>query len=130
MDYWELYANAARRPGLYGLDGSYGQFCAFLTGADAVADGLPLTGFREFLVVRLGDGNNLTWAGLVLRLAFPAARTGWPDLARTPEGDRMAVRTLFRLLDEFLTTRADVDGPARIVEEYEAWLNTQSWHRP
>jgi hypothetical protein len=129
VDYWALFAEMGKRPGLYGLDGSYGQICAFLAGADAVTDGLPLTGFREFLVVRAGLGNNLTWQGLVLRLAFPAVATGWPALLQTVDGNRTAVRTLFALLDEFLVTRAGVDGPARIVEEYQAWLEQQSWHR-
>lgn len=130
MTYRTLFAEVRERPGLYGLDGSFREFCAFVTGADAGNDWQLLTGFRELLVVRVGTGNNLTWVGLVLRLAFPDAESGWPGLLTTPDGDRAAVATLFRLLDEFLERRAAPGEPAGIFAEYQAWLQAQPWYQP
>jgi hypothetical protein len=58
-------------------------------------------------VTRFGGGNNLTWEGLVLRLAFPAVSFG-PRRAELQAGAQLnavAVETLFGLLDEFLERR-------------------------
>jgi hypothetical protein len=86
VDYRKLFSDLQRRPGMFGLDGSFGQFCAFLTGVDAGHDWQFLTGFRELLVTRGGTGNHLTWTGLVVRLALrPRPGTAQrPDAASRP----------------------------------------------
>ena len=65
MNYRELFQQIRERPGMWGLDGSYGQFCAFLLGCDAGNAWPLLTGFREWLVVRsliLPDSSHFgTW---------------------------------------------------------------------
>lgn len=66
VDYQQLFVEVSKRPGMYGLDGSFGQFVAFLNGVDAGNDLQLLAGFPEWPIVRLGDGNNLAWSGLVL----------------------------------------------------------------
>jgi hypothetical protein len=129
VDYRTLFAEISRRPGLYGLDGSFGQFTAFVAGVDAGCDGQFLTGFREWLVVRLGEGDNLAWTGLVLRLAFPGGWPGLRDRLADPEQNPTACATLFRLLDEFLARRTNHGEPARIFEEYLTWRSTQAWHQ-
>ena len=111
MDHRALFAAVRQRPSLYGLDGSFGQFTAYLSGVDAGTDGEALIGFREWLVVRLGDGDNLTWSGLALQLAFPGGWPGLRDRLADPEQNAVAVSTLFELLDEFLAERAKPDGP-------------------
>jgi hypothetical protein len=130
VDYRTLFAEISRRPGLYGLDGSFEQFAAFVSGVDAGNDWQLLTGFREWLIVRLGDGNNLAWSGLVLRLAFPDGWPGLRDRLKDPEQNRVASETLFQLLDEFLARRAAHDEPAAIFDEYLTWRRAQSWHKP
>ncbi len=115
MEYRTHFAAVRQRPGLYGLSGSFGQFAAYLNGVDDGSDGRALAGFREWLAVRLGRGNNLAWSGLVLHLAFPG---GWPGLRERladPEQNAVAVVTLFELLDEFLAERAQPDGPATLM---------------
>src|SRR5689334_22386721 len=77
VDYRTLFAEISRRAGPCGLDGSFEQFTTFVSGVDAGNDWQLLTGFREWLIVRLGYGNNLTWPGHVLWLAFPEDQ---PDL--------------------------------------------------
>jgi hypothetical protein len=109
----ELLAAIRRRPGLFGLDGSFGQYCAFVEGMNAARDGQLLTGFREMLIARLGDGNNLTWPGLVRRVA----------------GEGPVAPVLFDLLEEFLERRSRSDGLVGIYDEYLTWLRAQSWYR-
>jgi len=125
MKYRELFTAIHQRPGMWGLDGSYGQFCAFLLGCDEGTSQSLLTGFQEWLLMQFhGDHRptNVHWSGLVLWLAFPECRRSSPlwadptiavyelDLppgTRTEPSDtngnaRRAVDMLFRLLDEFL----------------------------
>ncbi|WP_433199358.1 hypothetical protein ACQP1G_06445 [Nocardia sp. CA-107356] len=111
---------------MYGLDGSFGQFVAFLSGVDAGNDWQLLTGFREWLVVRLGDGDNLVWSGLVLHLAFPDQQSGRRDLLANPEDNRVAVDKLLELLDEFLTRRTGHRELVRVFDEYLTWLEATS----
>jgi hypothetical protein len=83
---------------MFGLDGSFGHFCAFLTGVDAGHDWQFLAGFRELLVTRSGTGSNLTWTGLIARLAFPDIDTPKHERLADPDGKSQAVATLFALL--------------------------------
>jgi hypothetical protein len=88
VDYRKLFPDLQRRPGMFALDGSFGQFRAFLTGVDAGHDWQFLTGFRELLVTRAGTGSNLTWTGVVVRLAFristPASTNASPTRTAIP----------------------------------------------
>ena len=123
MDYRTLFANVRRRPGLYGLDGSFGQYCAFLTGLDTGNAGQLLVGLREWLVVRVGTGNNLVWPALVKHAAFPGQHP-FQGL-----DEQHLVDTLFDLLDEFWEIRSRHDGTTRVFDEYLTWLKAQSWYR-
>ncbi|WIX82869.1 hypothetical protein QRX50_19885 [Amycolatopsis carbonis] len=129
MDYRKLFAEIHRRPRMYGLDGSYHDYCTYLLGIDAGNDGQLLTGFTELLVPRVGAGNNLTWVSLVLHLAFPDLTSGWRDEA-AGEGKQAAVDLLFSLLDEFFEKRDAPGGTATIFDDYLTWLKAQPWHRP
>jgi hypothetical protein len=128
MEYRTLFAEIHRRPGLYGLDGSYAQFCVFIDGVDTGNDRQLLTGFREWLVTRLGTGNNLVWRGLVLHLAFPGAGAAGRDVSTDPDRNRVAVDALFALLDEFLERRRAHGALAEIYDAYLTWLKAQSWY--
>lgn len=119
----DLLASIRQRPSMHGLDSSYATITAFVLGCDAGSSGGMLTGFREWLIVRLGHGNNLTWPALVRHLT----PDGWTH-PLTPEADAQAVTTLFQLLEEFLEQREQPDSLFKIYIAYQAWLNTQSWH--
>ncbi|MET9093480.1 hypothetical protein ABZX72_15460 [Streptomyces cyaneofuscatus] len=85
-----------------------------------------LTGFQEWLVVRLGKGHDLTWPILVRHLT-PGGWT-YPLSAQT---DVVAVTTLYQLIGEFFTAREQPDGLAQIFRNYQSWATTQDWyHRP
>lgn len=104
---------------MYGLDGSYSAAVSFVLGCDAATSGVLLSGFREWLIVRLGDGNNLAWTALVTRIVSPGM----------PVPNEEATAGLFQLLDEFLALRDRRDGMARIYDQYLRWLKSQEWYR-
>ncbi|MFG1777542.1 hypothetical protein ACGFIR_24310 [Micromonospora sp. NPDC049051] len=127
MDYRKLFADVHRRPGMFGLDGSFHDFTVFIRGCEAGNDWQLLAGFREWLVARCGSGDNLVWEALILWQAFRDGPPRREELQTDPELDRVAVETLFRLLDEFLRLRAEHDGLTRIFDEYLTWRKGQSW---
>jgi hypothetical protein len=127
VDYEELFANIRRRPEMFGLDGSFQGFCAFLLGIDYGNDRKFLIGFREMLVVQLGAGANLTWPALVLRVAFPDRDSVDRDRLAEPEANRRAVDALFTWLAEFRTRTAEQDGLLRIFAAYQAALDAERW---
>ncbi len=114
------FESVRRRPRLHGLDGTWGGTVAFVLGFDAATSGGLLSGFREWLIVRLGDGNNLTWAALAERAVTES------DPRET--GDSGADE-LFALLDEFLAVKESPAGLVRIFDAYLEWLKGQSWYR-
>ncbi|MCU7724234.1 hypothetical protein ODJ79_10955 [Actinoplanes sp. KI2] len=130
MEYRTQFQAIHKRPQLYGLDGSYGQYCAYLAGLDAGNDGRLLTGFREWLVTRLGDGNNLTWQGLVIHLARPDGAAGGRAAVESADRDPAVIDTLFALLDEFFALRVGPPDLVRIYDDYLTWLKAQSWYQP
>ncbi|MFJ2955371.1 hypothetical protein [Streptomyces sp. NPDC087270] len=81
-----------------------------------------LTGFQEWLVVRLGRGHDLAWPLLVRHLT-PG---GWTH-PLTKQADAAAVITLHRLLRDYFTVRERSDGLARIFLDYQSWMVTQDW---
>lgn len=148
MKYRELFQQIRERPGMWGLDGSYGQFCAFLQGCDAGNAWSLLTGFREWLVVRFKEAHrpdNVAWEGLILWLAFPEcwrATSLWADSSvavytlelpagtrtdppETNDHARRAVDLLFDLLDAFWVEKEQFRGLTKIFVEYASWLESE-----
>jgi hypothetical protein len=126
VDYRTLFAQVHSHPGLFGLDGSYGQFCAYVDGVDTGNAGRLLTGFREWLVTRLGDGDNLVWRGLVLRLAFPDTDSIRLEALSEAEPNRTAADTLFALLEEFLALTERRDALVQVYDGYLIWRKGRS----
>lgn len=93
------------RPSKLGLDGSFGEYVAFLNGLDMGAGGRVLEGFGEWVARRVGyEGWELVWPLLVLaeaRVDRPAE--AWHGLSA--QEDARAVAELFELLDEFARVR-------------------------
>ncbi|MFE2050966.1 hypothetical protein ACFXAS_20975 [Streptomyces sp. NPDC059459] len=82
-----------------------------------------LTGFREWLILRLDRDHNLTWPALVRHLA-----PGWIH-PLTPQADTEAVITLHRLLAEFFDAREQSDSLARVFRDHRSWLTTRPWYQ-
>jgi hypothetical protein len=78
-----FFRNARKRHSMFGLDDSYGEYVAYLTGFDAGTDNRTLGGFTEWVAYRThNDGANIAWPALVLREAGFPLRAGWHTRAR------------------------------------------------
>lgn len=100
---------------------SLAEVLAFIQGIDhGQCDG-PLVGFREWLVVRQGGGNNLHYVGLV------RAELRVPLRGRSVVDDAGAIKGLGELLALFFGERATL-GLAGIFHAYLRWLTRQSWY--
>lgn len=88
-----------------------------------------LAGFREWLIVRLDDGNNLGWPALVAQ-ALDVDEGVAASASTIEEADGFRFDGLFRLLDEFFERRDEQDGMVRICYRYGEWLKGQLWYRP
>jgi hypothetical protein len=115
---------------MYLQEETYAAVSAFVLGYDLAAQGGVLKGFREWLIVRLGAGNNLAWMALVLHLAFPGKSDPQVALQSSAATQRHAMDILFQLIAEFDDYRAAPDGLRKIYFEYEQWLRKQNWYGP
>lgn len=97
---------------------SYCAAAAFVLGYDMACEGGVLTGFREWLALRLGKGFNLAWSALVLHAAFPNAPSPQEALC-THEAEREAIDTLFVLIATFYSEVRDKrEGLATLYTKY------------
>jgi hypothetical protein len=116
MPIQQLVDSVCKRPGMYVCPPTFDGVCAYLSGFDSARDGGPLQGLREWLVVRLRNGNNLHWTGLA-RMALRLEDTDSSE----------AIARLGLLLEEFFEYRQQ-HGVARIFCDYGQWLSKQSWY--
>ena len=124
-----LFFHAVRqRPVLYGIDGTYAAAVAFLLGFDAATNGGLLSGFREWLIVRIDDGNNLSWPALVSRVLVDRCSHGGEEGMCAACGGQ-AGAGLFDLLDEFLAVKERRNGMVKVFDAYLQWLRGQEWYR-
>jgi hypothetical protein len=121
-DYRKLFSLVARRPLMYLIRDDFPTVVAFVEGCDQGNAGGLLAGFREWLITRLGYGNNLTWWALVLLVAEPGMDDSPHPDPQTPEADARARQTLYALLDEFLALTAEHGGRRRIHAAHQTWL--------
>ena len=98
---------------MYGVS-TFEEAVAFIDGFDAACEWTFLLGFREWLVTKLGQGNNLAWSGLVRELAKRQTLS-----ERDHDG---MIRFLVETLERFFDERASRDGLRRIFADYERWM--------
>lgn len=130
MDYKQLFDGIRHRTSMYLRSGSYDSITAFVSGCDAGNDFCLLLGFREWLIVRANGGNNLSWEGLALEIAFPGHPSPSTAPELSPENNRIAIDVLFDLLDEFFEARGPRHELAAIFRSYQEWLEKQDWYDP
>jgi excisionase family DNA binding protein len=118
----DLFQSVRRRPGMYLLrPDSFDDLVSYVNGVDAGSSGALLAGFYEFLLLRLGEQDNLAWPGLVERIAFP----GGVPRPRSTADEGVAVAALFDLLDEFLAEVRGTHERRRLFHEYVVWAIQQ-----
>lgn len=100
---------------MYTCPGTLENVYAFLGGLDTATG--CLSGFREWLMPRFEEGNNLHWSGLVDNLL---------DREDCPPDQRIA--RLGELIDEFHRFTSKHEGLTRVYVRYHAWLLTRSWY--
>jgi hypothetical protein len=96
---------------------------AYLRGFDVARDGGPLCGLREWLIVRLNEGNNQVWEGLVTRL-FPAVAE---QVGYQPGEEASRIRALGAVLEVFFQYRRE-QGLTKIFHDYGKWLLKHRWY--
>lgn len=107
---------------------SFDTMAAFVQGADMAANRGILTGFREWLVVKVGWGSDVGWTELVLALAFPGSECPRAELAKLTDQTR-EIECLFELLEDFWHDKEEA-GLRVIYLRYEKWLRDQDWYEP
>lgn len=124
QEFAELVAELSRRPQMWVTPATLETVCAFLDGYNRAGAGGLLTGFREWLVVRVDGWNNLTWPGLVKRLL------GVVDGGDNHDRDwhHEQIRGLGSLFEEFFTYRRSV-GVTKLYHDYGEWLLRQEWYQ-
>ena len=126
-DFAVFFAEFKKRPGMYIFNcESFDAVCGLLRGCDFSSS--CLEGFREFLIVKVGRGDNLIWEVLVLELAHP----GYIDNYEAQANIRNApheIRVLFDLIEEFLEIRKGHEGLRHIFAAYEKWKTAESLRR-
>jgi len=123
MDFPELVRHLCAQPGMYVGTATLATVTAYLNGYDHARDGGPLCGFREWLIVRLNEGNNLAWPGLAPRL-FPTL-DGWKDADH--ENETIKIGALGMVLDAFFAFRRE-RGLPKIFHAYGKWLLRRQWY--
>ncbi len=123
--YRELFDLVAKRPRMYLMRDDFATVVAYIDGCDQGNARSLLTGFREWLVLQVGCGDNLVWSSLVLRLA---GAEGHPPGDLPPEIDAKAKQTLFDLVDEFLELADEHDGLRRIYAAHSQWRAARAEH--
>lgn len=100
---------------------------AFLMGFDLARDGEVLAGFREWLVMKLGYGNNFAWPELAIRLGYPEPLVR--PLVLPAEDRERLMGLLFETIEEFWKEREAARGPGEILRRHSDWLRSQDWYQ-
>ncbi len=118
-DFAAFFAEFRKRPGMYIFNSeSFDAVCGLLRGCDFSSS--CLEGFREFLIVKVGRGDNLIWEVLVLELAHPGYMESSDEWAKF-RNDPHEIKVLFDLVEEFLEIRKGHEGLLHIFASYEKW---------
>ncbi|MFH9651111.1 hypothetical protein ACIOHR_20065 [Streptomyces anulatus] len=118
MEYRQLFADVRRRPGSYGLSGSFWETVAFISGCDAGNSWGLLIGFREWLALKADTEANLAWPFLVLKVAKVTAGDSGAGRELSGADEAKALEVLFEELDSFLSARNGAHGATVIIAKY------------
>lgn len=116
--------------GMYFIGESVDEAVAFINGFDLARNEALLLGFREWLVVRVGEGWNLSWPPMVQMFATKRAEN-------VHQGENKRGSTARRdLVDEVLCTLLEFledkekRGLRSVYLDFQHWLEQQNWYGP
>ncbi len=113
-----------RSPDMYVPKPEFDVAAGFLQGFDAACGGRVLEGFTEWLVQKIGYGNNLGWTELFLRLAFPDFTA--PRTQCLPTADqKQLVNLLAETFSSYWKDREVLGDTKGIMERHAEWLRKQ-----
>jgi hypothetical protein len=75
----DLFLTVCKKPRMYLQSERYESVCAFIEGYDMALQGAPLVVFREWLLTKGDEWNNMPWRALVRKIADTNV-----DLAQPP----------------------------------------------
>jgi len=70
-------------------------------------------------------GSNLSWPALVLQASFPNTESPEDAVHANAKSERLAIETLFDLLDEFEKVRSKPNGLQDVFLAYQRWMLSQ-----
>ena len=123
----EVLEHVRRSPRIFVNRLDFDTVAALVKGFDLATDGGLLCGFREWLIVRVGDGDSISWDGLVRLLAFSDSA----DVIVEQDDElrhKQAIDVMFDLISEFRSVRKADGGLHRILLKYDNWLRKQDWY--
>jgi|GEM_PF-1878025 len=124
MEFKGLVQKLCKQPGMWVSKPYFPSVCAYIRGYDDAREGGPLAGFREWLIVQLDDGNNLSWEGLVRKIIF---RSEISDVPVQAQEEMESLLKLASLIDEYLVFRS-LNGITKIYYDYAQWLLKKHWY--
>jgi len=116
-----------KRPSMWLRVVNFDTMSAFLQGANMASNGGLLSGFREWLVMRLDRRTNIPWFDLVLVFAFPDAKSPKEALSQSPD-QRREIDIPFELFSEFWHDRQE-EGLKAIYLKHEIWSKEKASKR-
>ncbi|MDH5676667.1 MAG: hypothetical protein OEZ06_31405 [Myxococcales bacterium] len=117
---FEHFYLVCRRPGMFVQSASFAAVCSYMHGFDTALSGGALVGFREWLLLRGSEWNNMPWWGIVRQQVLGSFMPS--DPIAPPEDERLRDE-LARLLEEF--SKAQAAGLDSIFYQYGVWLLAQ-----
>ena len=118
---YELIESVCKQPGMYVCPGTLDGVVAYIDGMNTCTG--CLGGFREWLVTRFDDGDNLAWSGLFKMLIRTEVVCEEDQIER--------LGSLLKEFNDFLgSCHSRSEAHLRIYLRYHAWLLNRPWYTP
>jgi hypothetical protein len=116
-----MISHLCSQPAMYVGQPDFSAVVAYIDGFNTARGGAPLLGFREWLVVKAGTGNNLHWPGLVKLVVLP------PERKSEETQDGFWIAAAGNLIAEYLAYRK-ANGITKVYYKYARWLLRKRWY--
>ncbi len=118
-----------KSPSMYLFPVEFDVIIAYVLGIDAATHFSFLLGFQEWLVLKWGQGPDLAWPEIILKLAFAGVPNARSQLEEA-NNHAKAIDCFFSNFQAFWEERSTRNGMLAIFLRYHAWLKRQEWYTP